>query len=385
MAILDDLANELLIDIVSRLRCDNQALFSLAVVSRRFCTITSQLIFRHITLENDPAPDPPSPEYDGAGVRKKTKALLLRSLCENDALSKEVRSCGPIEILPVPPLLQHGVDPMGFDLLSRCSNLEEVHIYCSIATTQDPPPHGMNDIFALLPRLQHLEAISLAGYPRSQTIAACLLVPSLRSLSVNNVSIMSLDDNDSENLLLQNSEHKFLRKLSISGDKWQRGPRGVCKTSTLNQLLLSCPGLEELHLDLPLGFSFWGYPPPEYTFSAIGIADSLRSLRDTLTVLQLTIPWRGLVESSDVPVDLSDLVRVKDLKISASCLLPMEPGPDGRDKLYQALPTNLEALHVGILEVIVPFNILTCDVGAILACGRPIGGIFYQVGDYRRR
>jgi hypothetical protein len=358
MAILNDLPNELLIDVVAHLKYAKQSLLSLALVSRRFSSLVSPLIFGNISLDRLSTSDPSWSKYDGAGVNKKTKDLLLRSLRENAALCKNVRSCGPINIMPIPHSLQHGVDSVDLNLLDRCSNLEEMHIYCHKAHDEYRPSQKRHSVLALLSRLQHLEAISLAGYPRLKTIAACLLAPGLRSLSVNNVLIVYLEDEDrySDKLPLPNNEHACIRKLAISGDQRQRGLRGICHTSTLNRLLRLTPGLEELHLDLPLGFEFRGFPPPEYNFTAVGIADALRPLRETLTVLQLTVPWIGLVRCFDVPIDLSDLVRVRVFTTSALCFLPLGEGTDGRETLYLALPINVETLHVGILETAVCFQ-----------------------------
>jgi hypothetical protein len=377
MASLLTLPDELLLLITTTLQHDKPTLCKLALASHRLHHIVREVIFRHAI------PYFSAKGYPTLSQIRPASELLERSLSENATLRELVWSYGPITSFQA----NHEKDGMTMikgltsswgepQLLDSFPNLKKLYLMlkcedsgCSAELLED------------LSKGRHrnaLRSITLLGNPCQRIVAACMALPHIQTVELNSVQFPS--DCGVE----QTGTRSNLRRLSLCNIDEPRTLRRPAWDMIVGQILTYCPYLEELRWDpnvthaglrlsrfrsmssqlSPAG----SLKTPDHSHSviesrdqpfreiALEITQTLRPVAHSIKVLEVpafSMRWfMDRSHSRSLPLDLTLLVALRRLDISAFFLLPATHPEStwkdmrNRDGMLKGLPSGLEHLRV---------------------------------------
>jgi hypothetical protein len=237
------------------------------------------------------------------------------------------------------------------------------------------------DVLEELSKSRHrnaLRSITLLGNPCQRIVAACMALPRIETVELNSVQFPS--DCGVE----QTSTRSNLRTLSFCNTEESRANRSPVWDRIVGQILTSCPYLKELKWDpnvthaglrlsrfrsmLSQPSSVGSLKTPEPSHSviesrvqpfreiALDITQTLRPVAHSLKILEVpafNMRWfMDRSHSRSLPLDLTLLVALRRLDISAFFLLPATHPEStwkdmrNRDGMLKGLPSGLEHLRV---------------------------------------
>ncbi|PVI08136.1 hypothetical protein DM02DRAFT_666115 [Periconia macrospinosa] len=346
---ISSLPEELFTKIISPFEHERHSLLQLALVSHRFYSTTCAFLFRNIEL--DLVEDENDRKNVSIGGRKPDLTipidrlnLLQRSLRENPSLCAYVQSCGPVEVricpledkVDKPPYpiwndwkSEYGATSETLRILEQCPNLKKITV-----AFQDTVDGGYVNPLFTAPALQGITMMKVEN--ARSTVIDSLLLPTIQSLSLDSLCLPHKPTPTH-----WNGKISTLKKLSI-----ERYERDV-PIEAIQMILRMCTHLQQFRFHGGLGIEFWGYPPPEYTFSTKGIQAAFDHVRTTLQVLDLHTRVGGLKQCKGIPINLSSFIALKRLRIFSIMLLDMEAhGERDKSNLYQMIPPNIQHLHI---------------------------------------
>ncbi|KAF2874679.1 hypothetical protein BDV95DRAFT_591480 [Massariosphaeria phaeospora] len=338
------LPDELLGEITSNFEHDRLSLSRLALVSQRFRRLAQEFLFRHV----DFVPDTNAQSINTLNEPPlwRHHRLLQRTFKETPQLRKCVWSCGPIS-------LEDG----DYDDLRYLAGFRNLKTLLLRSISGDPDDYSADgsahrtkldgDAVLSLPILQQITSLTLHNGPSIGTIASCMLLQSLRDLTVDSVN----DYTASKNRHPVPDRTGSLRSLRIlrSDSRLFRPEEGYgLKTASLCHILSRAPLLEEFRYNLMFNCTLAGFPPPEFDFSSEGALVALRPIRNTVRVLQLSLFTLFISHVTGFfPLDLSEFEALRHLTINAFflCEAFKVPQPD-REDIYQYMPKHLQSLQI---------------------------------------
>ncbi|KAF2123124.1 hypothetical protein BDV96DRAFT_639671 [Lophiotrema nucula] len=346
MSSILSLSDDVLYTIVSNFERDLTSLRTVAQVCQRFHAASRSLIFRHI-------PD----------LKWAERQLLRRSLAETPKLQQYVHSWLPVslhhdgtitdnqleEALAFPNLRHLAIQrtkglperkkeefwvlgTSGFFRKGR-DEMDDFHCYFL-----DGGAEGWNNIRSA--------CLDSAGsfYFSSTEIVRFMLLPSIKSLKVSGLAQLRAPHLPPE---LSNAK-SGLEELQLRG----RMPWS-CETTVVHELLLPCSGLKRLVLQLPMVTICYTTPGiVMYTVCDVlkpvapaNLEAMLEPVRESLQELTLLEQNNDATYDGSV-MDFSSFTELLHLEVPAPCVLGHGTSLDGRESLYEKLPSSLQSLHL---------------------------------------